>query len=179
MKFLNVLPAIGALVLGALSVVAQDAAVIITGITQVTDASSNLKTIVDKVTIANAPSQAAKIAPGLLTIGNTCRELTKAITVPDPKPFGDDVAGDIVDVLVTFVEVHQALLNAIIGKHGIIANIPFVGPDIAAALRGLEAIVDALAFAIIGLIPTRQNPAMAQIASLDKTFADVIRVYSS
>lgn len=26
---------------------------------------------------------------------------------PDPKPFGDDVAGDIVDVLVTFVEIHQ------------------------------------------------------------------------
>ncbi|OJT06221.1 hypothetical protein TRAPUB_2902 [Trametes pubescens] len=131
MKFLNVLPAIGALVFGALSVVAQDAAVIITGISQVTDASRDLNTIVSKVTVANAQVQAVKIAPALLSIGNTCRQLTKTITVvralrllpehptgrhdvltrlslqKDPVVFGNEVALNVVNVLTTFVQVHQ------------------------------------------------------------------------
>lgn len=63
MKLFTVLPAIGALVLGALSIVAQDAAAIMTGIDQVTDASRDLKTVVDQVTVANAPSQTAVSIP--------------------------------------------------------------------------------------------------------------------
>lgn len=59
MKLFNILPFIGALVLGALSVVAQDATVIISGIDELTTESQNLQNIVTSVTPINAAFQAA------------------------------------------------------------------------------------------------------------------------
>ena len=41
-----------------------------------------------------------------------------------------------------FVRVHQALLNILIGKAGLLQNLPFVGPPVAAVLRQIENVVD-------------------------------------
>lgn len=42
-----------------------------------------------------------------------------------------------------FVEVHQALLNILIGKAGLVPNLlPFVGPTVAQVLRQVESVVD-------------------------------------
>jgi len=41
-----------------------------------------------------------------------------------------------------FVRVHQALLNILIGKAGILQHVPFVGAPVAAVLRQLESVVD-------------------------------------
>lgn len=39
--------------------------------------------------------------------------------------------------------VHQALLNILIGKSGLVPNLlPFVGPPVAQVLRQLESVVD-------------------------------------
>ncbi|KAI4124759.1 MAG: hypothetical protein LQ347_005612, partial [Umbilicaria vellea] len=49
----------------------------------------------------------------------------------------------VVKSLTTFVLVHQALLNILIGKSGLVPNlIPFVGPPLAQTLRQLESVVD-------------------------------------
>ncbi|KAI0628751.1 hypothetical protein C8Q77DRAFT_1161784 [Trametes polyzona] len=179
MKFFGIISVVGAIVFGALSVVAQDPNVIITGLDSITAESRDLRVnVVDKITNPiNAASLGIKIGPTLLNIADTCRKITQEITV-DPNTFPDDVAQDIVDALVAFVEVHQALLNAIIGKHGILAHIPGVGPPLAGILRTLEAVVDTFAFAIIALIPTQQNPAQEQLAHLDNTFSQAIAVYA-
>ncbi len=41
-----------------------------------------------------------------------------------------------------FVRVTQALLNILIGKAGLVEKAPFVGPPVAASLRGFEGNVD-------------------------------------
>jgi hypothetical protein len=41
-----------------------------------------------------------------------------------------------------FVEVHQALLNILIGKAGVLNDLPLIGPPMAQALRSVEAVVD-------------------------------------
>lgn len=54
---------------------------------------------------------------------------------------GDADAKLVVQSLTTFVQVHQALLNVVIGKHGLLTLIPFFEP-IRQALVSLEATVD-------------------------------------
>jgi hypothetical protein len=41
-----------------------------------------------------------------------------------------------------FVRVHQALLNILIGKAGLLQQVPLVGPPVAAVLRQVESVVD-------------------------------------
>jgi hypothetical protein len=48
----------------------------------------------------------------------------------------------IADAFREFVKVHQALLNILIGKSGLVTTVPFVGPPVAAVLRQIEAVVD-------------------------------------
>jgi len=115
--------------------------------------------------------------------------------------------------LISFVRVHQALLNIIIGRRGLLATFPSIfvelealqslaadlnikipsstdiearqfrinpiGVIVAGVLRALEAVVDSLAFAIIGLIPTREKCLQGQKASIDGTLDDAIAAYNS
>jgi hypothetical protein len=53
-----------------------------------------------------------------------------------------DEALAIADAFRAFVKAHQLLLDALIGKGGFIASIPFVGPPVAAVLRSIESVVD-------------------------------------
>ncbi|KAI0657223.1 hypothetical protein C8Q70DRAFT_1056109 [Cubamyces menziesii] len=198
MKFFSsILPTVGIAMLGAVSVLAQSSDVIITGLQTVTQSSRDLRTVVETITLFNAPVQGPKVATGLTNIGQSVVTVTKTITQGNFDPFSDDVAEDIVAALTAFVQVHQALLDTIIGKHrmltlvgfhvpcilfsiiqGILQKTPFTKP-VGLALQGLEAIVDTFAFAIIGLIPTRQDTAMTQLTSLDVTFTQSTNVYNS
>ncbi|KAJ7753455.1 hypothetical protein B0H16DRAFT_1886892 [Mycena metata] len=58
----------------------------------------------------------------------------------------------IVSALGSFVQVHQALLATVIGKHAIFVQFGATAP-VAAVLRTLEATIDSFAFAMINLIP--------------------------
>lgn len=51
-------------------------------------------------------------------------------------------ADDIFDAFRDFVRVHQQLLSILIGKAGFLTQVPFLGPPVAAVLRGIESVVD-------------------------------------
>jgi hypothetical protein len=53
-----------------------------------------------------------------------------------------DEASAIADAFRAFVKVHLLLLDALIGKGGLVTTIPFVGPPVAAVLRSIESVVD-------------------------------------
>ncbi|KAH9890547.1 hypothetical protein C8Q73DRAFT_130063 [Cubamyces lactineus] len=179
MKFFSsILPAVGVAMLGAISVLAQSSDVIINGLGTVTQESRNLRDVVENLTPFNVAVQGAKVASGLTDIGQTVVSLTNTIMQGNYEPFPDDVAKDIVAALTTFVQVHQDLLDTIIGKHGLLQSTPFTKP-IGLALQSLEAIVDRFAYLIIGLIPTREDAAKGQLDALDVTFTQAINTYNS
>ncbi|KAJ5239548.1 hypothetical protein N7468_004167 [Penicillium chermesinum] len=66
-----------------------------------------------------------------------------------------------------FVQVHQQLLQTVIGKHGLLSLTPFTQP-IAQILRTLEAGVDTIAFETIDSVPTCAQDATQNKDSLDK-----------
>ncbi|KAI0737927.1 hypothetical protein C8Q80DRAFT_283024 [Daedaleopsis nitida] len=184
MKFFSNILAVASVVLvGVLSVVAHPAPRaaktspqdVENAIQMVTTMSSTLQTSVAKLDILTFPLQGGIIASGLGNITNTVGQFTANLSGP---PFSDNDALVIVDVLTTFVRVHQLLLSTIIGKHSL-ASMFFLTAPIADALRAIESVVDAFAFALIDLIPTQSGPANAQINALSGTFTQANNAYAS
>ncbi|KAI0100790.1 hypothetical protein GGR51DRAFT_575251 [Nemania sp. FL0031] len=78
-----------------------------------------------------------------------------------------------------FVEVHQFLLSIVIGKAGLLDQVPFIGPPIAAALRGVEGVVDTIALGLSDLVQSHSDDIMAQGNLLLDTLTTAIESYSS
>ncbi|KAF4539658.1 uncharacterized protein LTHEOB_10047 [Lasiodiplodia theobromae] len=172
----------------------------------------------------------------IIQVASGLRDVVTTLTISIPRitvlpPFDPGDASDaIVIALISFVRVHQALLNILIGRAGLISNFPFadadveeltaiaaesqtaleqflgssgqsmtgagaavaaagsssnlearvnpIGAPIAAALRAVEGVVDSLAFAIIDLIPSRNECAKDQKTAIDGTLQESIEAYS-
>jgi hypothetical protein len=150
---------------------------------EITGLSDNLRVATNKITILNAPQQGFIIAQGfsgiIAKVAATSAQLAPGgESLGKLSPLGDDDAKLVVQSLTTFVHVHQALLNVVIGKHGLLTLIPFFEP-IRVALVQLEIVVDTFAFYLIDLIPTQKPAADAQVASLSVTLDDAKNVYST
>ncbi|KAI0648390.1 hypothetical protein C8Q79DRAFT_925306 [Trametes meyenii] len=179
MKFFSVLPAVAVAVLSAMNVVGQSVTTVVDNIHTVTTLSDNLRVVCSGITATNIFTQGPALVAGFQGIVTTVTQVNEQMsTISDPSPLGDDDAQLVVNALTTFVQVHQALLNVVIGKHSIAAQFFFTAP-IAAVLRALEAIVDAFATGLIALIPTQKNAATTQFASLTITIQKAITVYSN
>ncbi|KAF5328341.1 hypothetical protein D9619_013315 [Psilocybe cf. subviscida] len=145
----------------------------------ITTASDSLNTALSGLTtslqLADVTSISKVLIQGFTTI---VANLAKAVaTFPFTPPFGSSVSGTVVDALIGFVRVHQALLATVIGKHSIFAQFGLTAP-IAAVLRTVEAGVDTFAFQLINLIPDKRNTVQAQINSLDLTLKTSINTYT-
>ncbi|BBN07810.1 hypothetical protein Mp_4g06550 [Marchantia polymorpha subsp. ruderalis] len=150
---------------------------IVEGLKTVTDMSDQLRVATQKINIFNAPQQGAVIASGFATIIQKVSEGIVRVDRVTSGPLPDADAQVVVDALTTFVQVHQALLNVVIGKHGILTMIPFFEP-IRVALVSLEGVIDRLAFDLIALIPTQKSSATIQFQKLDVTLKDAEDTYS-
>jgi hypothetical protein len=150
---------------------------ILEGFDNVTTQSNNLRIAVQSITIFNAAQEGFIIAEGFTSIIAKIAEGTIRVDSVSTGPLSDDDAQLVVQALTKFVQVHQALLQVIIGKHGLVTLVPFFEP-IRLALVSLEAAVDTLAFDLIALIPTQKPAANAQFASLSVALTATITTYS-
>jgi hypothetical protein len=150
---------------------------ILEGLDKVTTQSNNLRIAVETITIFNAGEKGVIIVQGLTSITAKIGQSTTRVDSVSTGPLSDDDAQLVVQALTTFVQVHQALLQVIIGKHGLLTLVPFFEP-IRLALVDLEAVIDTLAFDLIALIPTQKPAANAQFASLSVTLTTAITTYS-
>jgi hypothetical protein len=146
-----------------------------------------------------------QIAAGLRDIARTLTLSLPRITFLPAFPPGCDT-DTIVIALIQFVRVHQALLNILIGKSGLLVNGPIrrevamigygahvyersmgrtvkrsenaaVGALVAAGLRAVEGVVDTLAFTVLKLIPTRGKCAKEQKEAIDGSLDETIKAY--
>ncbi|TBU28508.1 hypothetical protein BD311DRAFT_806953 [Dichomitus squalens] len=178
MKFFSTLVNIVPLVvLGAAGAMAQSSDVVISAIQTFTNVSSSLATTVNDLSVVNFAIDGFEIVTGLGNITTAVTSFNAEFSSSTPA-YPDDVAIEVVDVLTTFVEVHQQLLEIIIGKHSLAAQF-FLTAPIAVALEALEAVVDTFAFGVIALIPTEEGPALAQVTALNVTFTQTITTYES
>ena len=147
---------------------------------EITTLSDNLRIATLKITIFNAGQQGFVIAQGFTGIITKIAEYTAHIPDPssNPSPFDDADAKLVVESLTTFVQVHQALLNVVIGKHGLLTLVPFFEP-IRISLVSLEAVVDTFAYKLIAMIPTQKPAATKQFDSLGVTVQLAINTYET
>ncbi|KAI1791503.1 hypothetical protein LXA43DRAFT_1094401 [Ganoderma leucocontextum] len=178
MKFFSkAFTAVAIVAMGVVGALAQSENVVVSGIQSVTTASATLQVSVSSLSVTNFPSKGIEIVQGLKNLTVAITSFTKQITFSKPVPFDNDVAEEVVEVLTGFVNVHQALLNTIIGKQSLASRF-FLTAPIAAALRAIEKVVDTFAFTLIALIPTQKNNARVQFDSLTVTFTEAITTFS-
>jgi len=77
-----------------------------------------------------------------------------------------------------FVTVHQELLSILIGKAGILQDIPFVGGPVASVLRTIESVVDSFALELIDVAQNEAANLQNQATALDGTLNQAINAYS-
>ncbi|BBN08174.1 hypothetical protein MPTK1_4g09460 [Marchantia polymorpha subsp. ruderalis] len=150
---------------------------IVEGFKVVTDMSNKLRIATENINVFNAAQQGIVIAQGFTTIIGKISEGIVRVDRVTSGPLADIDAQLVVDVLTTFVRVHQNLLNVVIGKHGLIAMVPFFEP-IRVTLVQLEIVIDRLALDLIALIPTQKPAATRQFQLLDDTLQKAIKTYS-
>ncbi|GAP87006.1 putative uvi-1 protein [Rosellinia necatrix] len=165
------------------------------GIKSLTQKSQRLQAPAQSITIVNAPLIVIGQGPfpvliaGFADIVATATSLaaqfpgTAPITKRDEQEHARDLSprgagADLVfNAFRDFVRVHQALLNILIGKAGILTRIPFVGPPVAGALRGIEGVVDATAIFLINTIEVRANDFASEANALGATITITIEKY--
>ncbi|KAK2036450.1 hypothetical protein LZ31DRAFT_615696 [Colletotrichum somersetense] len=109
----------------------------------------------------------------IITITTTAISAMQAMP-PVPAGSGSDA---IFNAFREFVLVHQALLNILIGKAGLLSTVPVVGGPVASVLRQLESVVDTVAFMLIDSVESRANDLKTEAGSLKGTIEITIMKY--
>lgn len=184
--------------------VVRNAQIIINAINKVTLLSQSLQSAAKQIGAspfgkrdgAIAQSPITDVAAGLRNIAATLSFSAQVFLPLPPLPPGCS-SDTVIIALIEFVRVHQALLNILIGRAGLLPGGPikrealiegdvaldergdnaFIGAVVAGALRAVESIVDTVAFKLIDLVPTRSECAKNQKAALDASLEDAITAY--
>jgi NAD(P)-dependent dehydrogenase (short-subunit alcohol dehydrogenase family) len=162
----------------ARAVTAQQA---VENIKTLTTKSQALQGPAQSITIINAPLIIIGQGPFPPIITGFTDIVSTAITAIDQmdgtQPFAAADVTAVADAFREFVRVHQALLNILIGKAGILQQVPIVGAPVAAVLRQVEAVVDTIALGLIHVAETATNDIETQANSLGATLDLAIQKY--
>ncbi|KAI1109694.1 UVI-1 [Nemania sp. NC0429] len=149
---------------------------------KLTDQSQKLQGPAQSITIVNAPliiigqGPLPAIIAGFTEIVTTA---SAALSMSSDTPKITNQADDdlVFDAFRGFVRAHQILLNILIGKSGILTNVPFIGPPVATVLRNVEGVVDAIAFFLIDTAQGRTGDIESEASSLGDTLDLAIQRY--
>ncbi|KAI1826794.1 UVI-1 [Xylaria intraflava] len=193
MRFANIF---AGLAMAASAMAAATPQQIADGIKSITQKSQALEAPAQSITIVNAPliiigqGPFPQIIAGFADIVSTATALAAEIGASPSKRSEvekvhardispRDANADLVfDAFRAFVRVHQDLLNILIGKAGLLTSVPIVGQPVAAALRGVEAIVDAIAITLINLFQARADDFQSEANALGNTLDLTIQKYN-
>jgi len=150
---------------------------VVTNIKKITSVSSSANKICSSLSFTSIPFDAPTLAKDLQQIVSLATGDVSAMHSSGVGTFSTAEQQPICRAFINFVHVHQALLRTIIGKHGLLADTPFTAP-VAAGLRGIEGIVDTLAFGIIGAVPSCHAQATKAKMQLDKTLKSAVATYA-
>ncbi|KAH6631615.1 UVI-1 [Chaetomium tenue] len=162
-------------------------------IKSITDKGAELQAPAQSITILNAPLIVIGQGPfptlitGFNDIVSTANVLISQLPGTDPVqrrgriPAGIARRGPDADLVFNayreMVSVYQILLNILIGKAGLLEQIPLVGQPVATALRNVEGVVDTIAITLINLVESRARDLESEANSLDATLSLCINKY--
>jgi hypothetical protein len=165
------------------SVSAMTAPEVVSNLNTITSQSQQLQGPANSINLLSGPlfligqGPFPQIVIGFTQIINTVTSDIQAMQGVQPFTVESDEES-ILMAFTTFVEVHQELLQIIIGKAGILNDLPLVGPPVAQVLRSLESVVDTIAFGLIDLVPDVAAPFTDQKNSLDVVIEQAINAYT-
>ncbi|KAK4187355.1 hypothetical protein QBC35DRAFT_452367 [Podospora australis] len=88
-------------------------------------------------------------------------------------------ATEVTKAYTEFAKAHTQLLNILIEKARFVTSVPFVGPPVAANLRGGEGAVDAYSNSLVNLLPaSADTEILAALKPLAEAFDKAIKAYA-
>ncbi|KAI1755839.1 UVI-1 [Xylaria castorea] len=152
------------------------------GLKTITTLSQNLQEPAQSITLVNAPLIVIGQGPFPKIITGFTQIVTAATNTisqfQDTPPITNAADATLVfDAFRSFVRVHQELLNILIGKAGILEQVPFIGPPVASVLRGVESVVDTIAITLIDLVESHSKDIQSDANSLGSTLDLAIQKY--
>ncbi|EGX45401.1 hypothetical protein AOL_s00170g108 [Orbilia oligospora ATCC 24927] len=170
--------------LAAPSIAALTPAQMVGNIEMLTTKSKALQNPANSITLVNGPLIVIGLGPfpqiiagftEIVTITSTAiTQMQGSAVITNPTD-----AKAIADAFRKFVEVHQVLLNILIGKAGLFNTVPIIGTPVAAVLRSLEAVVDTVALRIIDTVEVaiHKSTIQSNANSLSGTITVSINAY--
>ncbi|KAI4604066.1 hypothetical protein KJ359_000193 [Pestalotiopsis sp. 9143b] len=155
---------------------------IVVNIRTITVKSQNLQvtaksiTVLDAVLFVVGGGQIPKVITGFGDIvATTTASITQMQGTPRVTAAADVKA--IADAFRVFVQVHQALLNILIGKAGLFRAVPLIGQPVALVLSQIERVVDTIAYSLIDITEGTATDILDQTQSLDVTIINAMDAY--
>ncbi|KAI0543528.1 UVI-1 [Xylaria curta] len=169
-------------VMAASAMAALTPAQIASNLKTITVQSQNLQVQAQSITIVNAPLIVIGQGPFPKIISGFTQIVTTATVTINQWDGTAPITADADVQLVfsafrTFVRVHQELLNILIGKAGILEQLPVVGPPVAAVLRQVESVVDTIAIDLINVLESVAKDLESDANSLGGTLDLCIQKY--
>ncbi|KAG9251125.1 uncharacterized protein F5Z01DRAFT_639528 [Emericellopsis atlantica] len=93
------------------------------------------------------------------------------------KHFSDADSHVILNASRDFVQLHQKLMNVMIGKAGLFSVVPEIGQPVTAALKDDQGAIETLAFALEDTADLVAADLRAEFASLDDSIATAVKAY--
>ncbi|KAK3896605.1 hypothetical protein C8A05DRAFT_48406 [Staphylotrichum tortipilum] len=154
-------------------------------IESITKQSEALQAPAQSITILNAPLIAIGQGPfpaliaGFSDIISAFTTLTAQLNDASPITTRDvtDEGTTIFNAFHKLAGVQQDLVNTLIGKAGIVSNVPVVGAPVAAVLRAVEGVVDSPALALINLVWDNVPELHSDANALGDTYDAAIKKY--
>ncbi|KAJ8115825.1 hypothetical protein ONZ43_g4583 [Nemania bipapillata] len=169
-------------VMAATAMAALTPAQIADSLKTVTVLSQNLQGQAQSITIVNAPLTIIGQGPFPPIIAGFTQIVTTATTAisqfDGTAKITNKADADLVfNAFRAFVRVHQELLNILIGKSGLLTQVPFIGPPVAAVLRSVEGVVDSIAIFLINTVEVYTIEIESEANSLGNTLDLTISKY--
>ncbi|KAI9062505.1 hypothetical protein FKP32DRAFT_1593152 [Trametes sanguinea] len=174
MKFSTVASLLATVAVGVMSVVAQDAAAIISGLNQLTQLSIDTSTAVGSLSVSTAPTVVPTVLNGLGQINSAFNSVITEATLAGV--LADQQARNIVSSLQAFVTAQEALLNGLTAEAGLAVQ-GFRGA-ILGKLLTLYTDVFTLETVLITTIPTEAGSASVQLDGLGDSYSAVIALFA-
>ncbi|EDR07239.1 uncharacterized protein LACBIDRAFT_294545 [Laccaria bicolor S238N-H82] len=139
--------------------------------------TKSVSVITTKSSLNTISSTSKTVSTGFTKIVSTIGTFVTGIE--DTSPFPDDAAQLVVNALVAvnlITSIFRRAADVVWSIHSIFAQFALTAP-IVAVLRTLEGAIDSLAFALIGLIPTKSNEVSDAQFTLSTSVTDTISIY--
>ncbi|CCC09418.1 hypothetical protein SMACR_05165 [Sordaria macrospora] len=151
------------------------------GLKQLTTKANALERPAKSITVVNSPLIVIGQGPWPAIVSGYTDIVSTATTIiaqtPGTQPSFGDSCEAVTEGYLKFASTNEEVLNILIGKAGILTQMPFIGPPVSAVLRQVEGVYDNLTIFLINTCESDAKNIQEQGNTLGAALEKAIKAY--